>query len=318
MELSEYFSFKLKPRPPYNVTLTIKKPAGWDLFTPEEMMEGDSLYTALYVGSVPVGLRIYGNTNARDPVLKIVAYTQKRADSRLRREIKESLAFRLNVNGDLSEFYRFASKDSILRHAVKDLYGMHDTIMANLFSACILGVCLQMAPLKRSQQMMENILTNYGKTLKFCNKTMRLWPLPSDIRKIATSTLAKKCKLGYRAKFITGISRVLSKGDFPPVEIISQMTGEEAKKKVMELPGIGDYASDIVLPHGGFPIDAWSVEVFGELFFGKKPSENRSAIERVKNAGIKRFGGWSWMAFFYVVNDLGNLSKKLGVNLRLE
>ena len=105
---------------------------------------------------------------------------------------------------------------------------------------------------------------------------------------------------------------------FPDMQEIMRMPPEEAKEKLIELPGIGDYAADIINPHGGFPIDAWSVDVFGLLFFGKQPEDKREAIDRVKQEGIRRWGKWSWMAFFYVAQDLQNLSKQLGVQLRLE
>jgi hypothetical protein len=40
-------------------------------------------------------------------------------------------------------------------------------------------------------------------------------------------------------------------------------------------------------------------------------------VEKIKPEGIRRWGRWSWLAFLYVVQDLGNLSKKLGTSLRL-
>jgi 3-methyladenine DNA glycosylase/8-oxoguanine DNA glycosylase len=104
---------------------------------------------------------------------------------------------------------------------------------------------------------------------------------------------------------------------FHDMDEVVRMAPDEAKEKLMELPGIGDYAADILNPHAGFPIDAWSVNVFGLLFFGKEPENRREAIEEVKAEGIRR-GPWSWMAFFYVVQDLKNLSKALGIEIRLE
>ena len=95
------------------------------------------------------------------------------------------------------------------------------------------------------------------------------------------------------------------------------MKEEEAKEWLLELPGIGDYSADIINPHGGFPIDVWSAEVFGKLLFGEKPENNRKAVEVVKREGQRRWGKWAWMAFFYVAQDLENLSRKLGINLRL-
>ena len=86
---------------------------------------------------------------------------------------------------------------------------------------------------------------------------------------------------------------------------------------LLELPGIGDYSADIINPHGGFPIDVWSAEVFSKLLLGKEPENNRDAVGIVKEEGLKRWGKWSWMAFFYIVQNLPNLSKKLEKNLRL-
>ncbi|MFA5354742.1 MAG: hypothetical protein WC291_10975 [Thermodesulfovibrionales bacterium] len=84
----------------------------------------------------------------------------------------------------------------------------------------------------------------------------------------------------------------------------------------MDLPGIGDYSSDIINPHGGFPIDTWFADIFRKLFFGEEPVEGRAAIERIKAEGIRRWDGYAWMAFRYVVHDLEKLSEKFGTSLR--
>jgi hypothetical protein len=75
-------------------------------------------------------------------------------------------------------------------------------------------------------------------------------------------------------------------------------------------PGAGEGA------RGRFPIDAWSVEVFSQLFYGRTPARNRDRIATVKREGLRRWGRWAWMAFFYVVQDLPALSASLGVELR--
>jgi 3-methyladenine DNA glycosylase/8-oxoguanine DNA glycosylase len=102
------------------------------------------------------------------------------------------------------------------------------------------------------------------------------------------------------------------------MEELEKLEPDEARNMLLELPGIGDYSADIINPHGGFPIDAWSVEVFGKLFYGQEPIDKRKAIEGIKKEGLHRWGKWSWMAFFYVVQDLENLSKKLNMSLRLK
>ena len=241
--------------------------------------------------------------------------------SELSAEAKERLgsilAVCLGAEQDLREFYAFASNDSILRHVVESLYGMHDTQAATLFNSVILSICLQMARLKRSLEMMDALNRNYGEVLKFDGKEVVLQPTAERIARLDPAVLAKRCKLGYRAKNIVGAAKMMVAG-FPTMREIMEMSPEEAKEKLTELPGVGDYAADIIDPHAGFPIDAWSVDVFGVLFFGELPKNRREEIEKVKQEGIRRWGRWAWMGFFYVAQDLENLSKRLGVDLRLE
>ncbi len=115
-----------------------------------------------------------------------------------------------------------------------------------------------------------------------------------------------------------GPRQAFSKGYFPSVEELEELKPEEVRELLLGLPCIGDYSADIINPHGGFPIDVWSVDVFSMLFYGREPKNARDAVAKIKRAGIKRWGKWAWMAFYYVAQDLENLSKKLGVKLRLE
>lgn len=194
---------------------------------------------------------------------------------------------------------------------------MRDAQAVSLFDSVILSICLQMARLKRSNEMMGAINRKYGETIEFDGKRLRLQPAAERVAKLDPKAVARECRLGYRAKYLVASAKMIA-GGFPDIQEILRLPPDEAKEKLMELPGIGDYAADIINPHGGFPIDAWSVDVFGLLFFGKEPENRRKAIEKVKREGIRRWERWSWMGFFYVAQDLQNLSKRLGLKLRME
>jgi 3-methyladenine DNA glycosylase/8-oxoguanine DNA glycosylase len=195
---------------------------------------------------------------------------------------------------------------------------MHSTSTGDtVFPDAVLAILLQMAPLKRSNEMMDCVIRKYGDAAEFDEKTVYAWPLPQRLASLNPSVFAKTCKIGYRAKRIVKLAQKLVKEGFPKLPELERLSPEDAKKRLLELPGIGDYSADIINPHGGFPIDVWSAEVFGKLFFGEEPENNRQAIKDVKSEGIRRWGRWSWMAFFYIVQDLESLSKKLGLKLRL-
>jgi 3-methyladenine DNA glycosylase/8-oxoguanine DNA glycosylase len=317
VRLAKNFSFLLLPRAPYNFELTIKKPAGWDLFTPFEIYEKRTMWTALHIQETLVGLKLRSAGNTRSPKISTTVFLADRP-SGMEELIKTVLVEKLGISDDLAEFYKFARRDPILKHTVNDLYGMHDTLGGSVFDFAILAICLQMATLKRSEQMMDCLVARYGKVAEFDGRAVRVWPTPKGISEVSIEELQRMCKLGYRAKYIIQLARMLESGKFSTIEDLTKMSPEESKTKLLELPGIGDYSADIINPKSGFPIDAWSVDVFGKLFFGREPRNARAAIERVKKEGLRRWGRWSWMAFFYVAHDLRNLSKKLNMELRLQ
>jgi DNA-3-methyladenine glycosylase II len=307
----------IEPIPPFSFQLTARKPAEWDLFTPGEVYEDGVLWTAIRFEGRPVGLKFKSHGTVEKPGIDVSLYSQKRLSKSEMVELRALIATCLGTNEDLRAFYAVAREDSILKHVVDDLYGMHDTQTNSLFNSVILSICLQMARLSRSLQMMDAINRVYGDALEFDGRKVLIQPSAERIAKLDPAVLAKKCNLGYRAKYLVASAKMIASG-FPEMREIMVLSPEAAKEKLMELPGVGDYAADIINPHGGFPIDAWSVDVFGLLFFGKEPKNRRLEIEKVKAEGIKRWGSWSWMAFFYIAQDLKNLSERLGLQLRLE
>lgn len=309
--------FEIRPTPPFDFGLTVRKPAGWDLLTSEEVYEGRSLWTGVWLRGSPVGLKLESRGSLQHPRVVVGVYSRRALSRDALEGLRESLEVCLGAEQDLTEFYEFAAKDMVLRHTVEDLYGMHDTQAFSLFGTVVLSICLQMARLKRSMEMMRAIDRRYGARIDFDGKQVLLQPEAERIARLDPKAFARECKLGYRAKYIVGAAKMIVAG-FPSMQEIMAMPGEEAKKRLKELPGVGDYAADIINPHGGFPIDAWSVDVFGLLFFGKEPSDGRESVERVKREGMRRWGRWSWMGFFYVAQNLRNLSRRLGVELRLE
>jgi DNA-3-methyladenine glycosylase II len=317
LRLQRRTRLEITPIPPFNFRLTVRKPTGWDLFTSEEVYDDETLWTGIRFDGRPVGLKIESRGTMQKPRVLVGVYAGREMSKGDKERLHRTLALCIGAEHDLREFYDFAMKDEILKHVVKSLYGMHDTQAVSLFNSVILSICLQMARLKRSMEMMEAIDRKYGETIQFDGKRVVLQPTAARIAKLEPGAFAKECKRGYRAKYIVASAKMIDVG-FPDIQEIMRMPPDEAKEKLIELPGIGDYAADIINPHAGFPIDAWSVDVFGLLFFGKQPENRREAIERVKQEGIRRWGKWSWMAFFYVAQDLQNLSKRLGVHLRME
>jgi 3-methyladenine DNA glycosylase/8-oxoguanine DNA glycosylase len=318
VKLDYSFNYEITPIPPYNFYFTVRKPAGWSLFTPLEIYQKRTLWTAVHLDGTLVGLRLASRGSTDNPLVAARIFLKSKPTNEKLQKIESSLTHCIGADDDLREFYALTREDSILKHVVPDLYGMHSTSTGDtIFPDAVLAILLQMAPLKRSNEMMDCVIRNYGDAAEFDGKAVSVWPLPQRLASLNPPVLARECKVGYRAKRIVKLAEKLVKEGFPTLQELERLSPEDAKMRLLELPGIGDYSADIINPHGGFPIDVWSAEVFGKLFFGEEPENNRRAIKDVKSEGIRRWGRWSWMAFFYTVQDLESLSRKLGLKLRL-
>jgi DNA-3-methyladenine glycosylase II len=300
--------------PPYNFELTVHKPAGWWWSTPNEVFQNGILWTTVRLNSRLYGLRLNAAGNIRERTVSCHIFSSRRMNSQEKDDITQTVERALGAKEDLSEFYVMANKDKILRELVKDLFGMRTMAWPELFPALILAVTLQMAPMKRSNQMMELLIKNFGDEICFDGKPIAHWPSPEKIAGLTVEELKAKAKLGYRARNLISIAQRIRNG-FPTVDDLANMPIDEAKKELMTLRGIGDYSADIIVPGMGFPLDVWSAKIFSILLLGKEPESPRETIMELKKAAEERWGKWRGHVFVYVLNDLSRISKRIGIDL---
>ena len=314
LNLKDAFSVELEAIPPYNFELTIRKPAGWYWSTPEEIFEKGVCWSVTRFNGQLLGLKLSSSGTVQKPLINCTIYSRSKVNDSTKQDLTRMLKRALKAEEDLKGFYELSQKDDILQSVVKDLYGMHTIGWPELFPALILAVSLQMAPLKRSNQMMYLLMANFGDQVSFDGKTMRYWPSAQTIASASVEDLMSKAKLGYRAKNLKAIATTLTQ-NFPNMDELFALNPEEARNKLLTLQGIGEYSAELVMPKTGFPLDVWSAKIFSALFHGKIPETPRDAIPALKLAAEKRWGNWRGYAFVYVLNDLPQLSERIGIDL---
>lgn len=308
-------SFRLKAIPPYDFSLTVHKPAGWSLLTPFEIFESGTLWTAMRIPSGKIfGLKLRSVGTVKKPEILCEASSHEKLGTTDRRELVNTITWMLNLEEDIRQFYTLAKRDPLVKVLVKDLYGMRSTKRPDIFPRLILAVTLQMAPITRSDQMMNLLIEEYGESVKCDDREVSYWPSPERIAKADMRELKERCKLGYRAKSLKGIAEAICKG-YPTLQELEKMAAGEAKAKLMELKGIGEYSADIVSPHPGFALDVWSAKIFNLLLFGEQAESPRDMIPKLKKIAEDRWGEWRGYVFIYVLHDLNNLSKRFNLNL---
>ena len=260
-----------------------------------------------------LGLKLCSKGTFQEQRVRLQVFATGELNNKEKFYVTITLKQALRVDEDINHFYTMAQKDKILSDVVKDLYGMRTVAWPELFPALILAVTLQMAPWKRSNEMMNQLIHNFGETINFDEKTVSYWP---SIEKIAATSVEdlRKAKLGYRARNLQSIARSLKNG-FPTMQQLNKMPPAEAKNKLLRLRGIGDYSADIVIPGIGFPLDVWSAKIFHFLLMGEITKSPRDAIPMLKKIAEHRWGKWSGYVFTYILNDLPQISKRIKFDL---
>jgi DNA-3-methyladenine glycosylase II len=308
-------SLEFKAVPPYSFELTVHKPAGWSLLTPFEVYKSGTLWTVLRMaGGAMFGLKLKSLGTVDEPRVFCRVYSEQKLRAGQRAELSDTIKWMLSVDEDITQFYALAKKDALIKALVNDLYGMKSTRQPDIFQRLILAVTLQMAPIARSNQMMELLIKEYGEAARFDRKQVSCWPSAERIAEASVGELEKRCKLGYRSKSLKAIAEAIQEG-FPSTWELENMSPEEAKNKLMELRGIGEYSADIVSPHSGFALDVWSARIFSMLLLGSEPESPRDVIPKLRKIAVSRWGRWRGYVFLYVLHDLDGLAQRF--NLRL-
>ncbi len=310
--------FRFEPVLPYSFELTVKKPAGWSWFTPYEIWEKGTIWSGFWFetsgqgrkGKIPLGVRAH--SSGKSVIVEVYSARELSRGEKL--HLKDMMSESLGIGEDLRPFYRLLRKNRFLKPLVRRLYGMREGWGINIFSSLTLAVLLQMAPIKRSQGMWDCLLKSYGHRIRFDGKSVLLWPNEETIAALKPRSMARKCRLGYRAKFLVRLARQLVKG-FPGVEELAKMTPEEANKKLMELYGVGEYSAGFASPHPSFSLDVWSIKIFYPIIYGRRApgKDPRSAIKKAAQAAEKKWGEWRGYVLVYVLNDLPFLAEKFDI-----
>lgn len=313
--MKDLLTLQFIPTKPFDFELTLHKRAGWYWLTPLEVYEDKTLWTGARLDSTLLGLKVQAKGTIAKPRLVIRIFAKEKLALDQKKQLRKFLETALKLKQDLKDFYSFSKKFPVLKEATKSLYGMHTASDPSRFHAAIRTVLSHMCRTERAIKMLDCLFKNYGEEIKFDGKEIILWPTKKRLNEISEKELRVKCNLGYRAKNLKLLVLAAVKGTFPEREELLKLSPEDAKKKLMEFKGIGDYSAEILSPHPGFPLDVWSVMIFWKLLGIKKDRPTKEMIPKVKKWAEKNWGSWRSLAFTYILNDLDNLKEKFKVDI---
>jgi 3-methyladenine DNA glycosylase/8-oxoguanine DNA glycosylase len=304
-KLQKICELGLEAVPPFNFKYTVYKPSHF----PTKLEDFDEVngrfYRTLRLSQRKlVGLRMSDLGQVENkPGIFVEVYSNTPLSSEELDNLGNHVSRSFGLKEDVDRFYKSITKKDPLQAPIKNLRGMRNSCFENLFEILNISSMLQNTTVKRSEQMMEAMLSNFGERVQFDGREFYVFYTPSDVAKSSEQRL-RELKLGYRAKFLMGIADHFVKN--PDLgDRVKEMNFEDAKERLMEIKGIGPYSASTTLfafrrDPGLINFDVWNRKIFSNFLFG---TDDKS-VEEVSAEFDTRYGNYKGHAALYIIEDL--------------
>jgi len=295
---------KVKPTKPFDFDSTFHKP---DHFTSSDnFWESGIRWQTWNRQKVFLGLKFINKGTVANPLIEIKIFAKKKLPKEFVDSLVEEIKYRYNLELDLKDFYKSFRDDKFLAPIIKKWRGMRPGHPSSLYEYLIIGIVLQNAAIRRSVQMLQVLLENYGQLLEFDQKKLWAFWNPGGLQKISENDL-RALKVGYRARSIKRTDDHFAQGLISEMKLRNQ-DREKQTEELLKLYGVGPatvwYLLFDVFHHWDFfnHVSPWEQKIYSKLFFNRNP-ENPVSVEKILKR-FEKFGKYKQLAVHYIWEDL--------------
>lgn len=304
MKLKKISSIEIIPSAPFDFDSTFHKP---DHFTSGDnyWQPGIRWQTWNWQGK-QLGLKFVNGGSTEQPKIIVEVNYQDVLEDQFIRSLIDEIRYRYNLDLDLSNFYAELGKDQVLGPIIKRWRGMRPGHPNSLYEYLIIGIVLQNATVRRSIQMFQALLENYGKMLEFDEK--RLWCFwePGELQHITEIEL-RALKVGYRARAIKKIDDQFAQGVIDEYDL-RKKDRETQRNELLRLYGVGPatvwYLLFDVFHQWDFfdHVSPWEQKIYSKLLFDQDP-EKPVPVQQLLEY-FEKYGEYKQLAVHYIWEDL--------------
>jgi N-glycosylase/DNA lyase len=217
------------------------------------------------------------------------------------------------LNDDLRQIYTSMHKDPHIEEAIARFRGLR-ILRQDPWECLVSFMCATYKNIAAIKTMISELSHRYGDHIVFEKENVHAFPTAEALAKSSITDL-KKCGLGFRAKRVKLTAKVIS-DDATRLERLRRTSYAEAKRELLQLPGVGSKVADCILLFSlnkfeAFPVDVWMKRVILRYYqahfekeFVERISEQKplstSQYERLSRFGREHFGNYAGYAQEYL------------------
>jgi len=298
MKLKKIYSKIVYPKTPYNFDYSVHNPSHYP--TPVVKYEKGKLWFSFRFKNKLLGIKFINKGTINKPEIKIEIYCKNKLDNTYKKELLKELSYRFQFEKDYSDFYKKFEKDVLVRKVLKKFKGMHSFCIEGLYEYLIIAILLQNATIKRTVQMTNSMLENYGDKIDFDNvKLFSIWK-PKRLLKVPESEL-RALKVGYRAKsFLRATEDYLKLKEFA----MCNLDNSKLRKELLEIYGVGPASVDYLMTgvyhrRTLITIPPWEAKIYSRLL-GLKTTDPKKIMDFLD----KRYGKYKSLVIGHLFMDV--------------
>jgi len=177
------------------------------------------------------------------------------------------------LNDDLELITHTIGKDDYIKAALHRFEGLR-IVRQEPWECLISFICATYKSIAAIQQMLNKISIKFGEKRVFDGLDLYIFP---SVRRLALASEngLRECGLGYRAKYVQATAKKIWEEKFD-LESLKAMPYLEARKKLVEFPGVGLKVADCVLLFSlekmeALPVDVWIKRVILNHYANQLP-----------------------------------------------
>ena len=217
------------------------------------------------------------------------------------------------LDNDLQKISESICKDEFIAAALRRFEGLR--IVRQVPWECLISfICATYKSIAAIELMLSKLSKKYGEKVGFDGLDFYTFPTVDRLAKASENGL-RECGLGYRAKYVQATAKKICEGNFD-LEGVRGLPYFEARKVLVELPGVGLKVADCVLLFSlgkfeAFPVDVWVKRVILNHYANHFPeglvkklsnreSLSNSEYEKLNGFGRSYFGKYAGYAQEYL------------------
>jgi len=198
------------------------------------------------------------------------------------------------LDDDLDLILKEIDRDPVIHRAIERYHGMR-LIRQDPWECLVSFLCSSAKAIPHIRCILELLSRSCGKRIVFGNQIGYSFPEPHCLR---DTQQLEPVRAGFRAEYLVKASRSI---DRETLKNLKKLPYNDARAKLMELPGVGKKIADCVLLYSldflqAFPIDTWIAKGLQKVYFGGKKIGQMKMEEFVST----NFGPYAGYAQLYL------------------